>query len=300
MRYARTFVLVSAITSAGGCGDPVPVAPEGATGGYLLPRRSPFPEVLALDAPNPRGVVLRYEDRVNRDGRGTRCAVSTLLFDVTTAPMNPVLNIDNENGCRLYTSAPETFYPRQRHVCAGALSIRSGGLDTTLTFCPLMGATRVAWDQDLPGCGNFSGDRRATVRSMDEGVEGDVVTDLNGTVEFPTAVRITGPSTLAVTSWPASGDLVVTWESAMATSALLRLELADVPDPSASPVVICNPARQGRVVIRQDMIAQGTFRTQNARVRVWSFRDTDTRAMGNTVYRMTGAMVSNLWLQGRN
>jgi len=289
--------LALAVASLGlGCGDDP--APTGPGAGYALPRRSPLPETLRLDAPTVRTLVVRHEERANPDGRGIVCGLSTLLFDVTAASANNPAALDETNGCRLYTEAPEGYYARQRQVCAGALSLRSGGLDDTLAFCPQPGG-RVPTEQPLSSCGSIARDRTLSVLSADEGVEGDVVTDLMGTMRFPTAVIITEPTRLAIATWPASGDLVVAWESADATSALVRIERVPVGDASASPLIVCNPTQQGRVVVRQDLLAQAGFRTQNARVRVWSFRDEDTQAEGGQTYRLSGAMVSSLYLQAR-
>ncbi len=279
-----------------GCGDEAP--PTGPGSGYALPRRSPLPETLRLDTPPVRALVVRHEERANPDGRGIVCGLTTLLFNVTAASANNPAALDEANGCRLYTEAPEVYYARQRQVCAGALSLRSGGLDDTLSFCPQPGG-RVPIEQPLSSCGSIARDRSLSVLSADEGVEGDAVTDLMGTMRFPTAVIITEPTRLAVTTWPASGDLVVAWESAEATSALVRIERVPAGDPSASPLIVCNPTQQGRVVVGQDLLAQAGFRMQNARVRVWSFRDEDTPAEGGRSYRLSGAMVNNLYLQAR-
>jgi hypothetical protein len=288
--------LLLAALALAGCGDDP--APTGPGAGYTLPRRSPLPETLRLEDGPVRTLLVRHEERANPDGRGIVCGLTTLLFDVTAASGNSPAAIDDTNGCRLYTEAPEVYYPRQRQVCAGAFSLRSGGLDDTLSFCPPMGA-RPPIEQALSSCGAIGRDRSATVLSADEGVEGDAVTDLTGTLRFPTAVIITEPTRLAIATWPEAGDLTVAWESAEATSALVRIERVAVADPSASPVILCNPTRQGRVVVRQDLLAQAGFRTQDARVRVWSFRDNDVQAEGGRTYRLSGAMVSNLYLQAR-
>lgn len=271
--------------------------PAGPGSGYDLALTSPFPETLSLND-RLRTVVLRYEDRVNLDGRGTRCTATSLTLDVTSATAASPAAIDNANRCRLYTAAPELAWARQRPLCVGAYAIASGNLQEAITFCPQPGASAVRFEQTLSGCGGFASQRLAQISSVDEGVEGDAVTDLMGNVEFPSAVTITGPSALPIVTWPAEGDLTLTWEASGATSALVRVEAATVTDPSASPVIVCNPSRQGRVTVSQSLIAQANFRSLEARVRITSFRDREVTAAGST-WRLSGATSSNLTLQAR-
>lgn len=293
MRRALTAVLLV----LGACGgDDAPGSGTGA--GYALTQRPPVPErVAAGDA--VRSIVVYREDRTGASRDVTRCGLMTYLFDATTASTVVAAGIDADADCRFYASAPEADFQRMRPVCAGAVDVAAGSLMQTVGFCPDASATMIRYDNELSGCGTLGSDRRATIGSVDDGIPGDVVTDLATTAALPTAVTITSPSALTVTTWPESGDLSVQWTSADATSALVRIEREGAASGSASPTIVCVARTAGRVTVPQALIAQANFRAMDARVHVWSYRDVNALAEGGKIYRVSGAMSSSLVLQGR-
>lgn len=295
MRSVRGAVATAAVMALGCGGDDA--TPSGVGSGYALTQRPPIPErVAAGDA--VRSIVVFREDRTGTTRDVTRCGLSTVLFDAPVSSTVVPAALDAETDCRFYGSAPEVDFQRMRWVCAGAITVAAGSLSQTVGLCPSAGAT-VRYETTLTGCGTLSSDRSALVGSLDEGVMGDVVTDLAGTALLPTGVTITAPSTLAVATWPASGDLDVQWSSADATSALVRIEPEGATNPASTPTIVCVARTAGRVRVPQSLIAQANFRTMDARVRVWSFRDGTTMAEGGKTYRVSGATSSSVVLQGR-
>ena len=295
MRSVRAAAVVAAVAVAA-CGGDEP-APAGVGGGYALTQRPPLPErVAAGDA--VRAVVVFREDRTGAARDGSRCGLATALFDAPAASTVVPAGLDADADCRFYASAPEVAFQRMRWVCAGAVTVTAGSLTQSVGLCPAAGAT-VTWETTLSGCGSLDSDRRAQVGSLDEGVAGDAVTDLAAEARLPTAVTITAPSTLPVTTWPASGDLDVQWTSADATSALVRIEPAAATDPASAPTIVCVARTAGRVRVPQGLIAQANFRAMDARVRVWSYRDGAATAEGGRAYRVSGATASSVVLQGR-
>ena len=293
-RSGRGGLVVATVLSACGGDDPVPA---GTGSGYPLTQRPPVPErVAAGDV--VRSIVVFREDRTGTARDGTRCGLSTVLFDAPTASTVVPAGLDADSDCRFYASAPELEFQRMRWVCAGAITVAAGALTQSVGLCPAAGAT-VRYETTLTTCGSLSSDRRAQVGSLDEGVMGDVVTDLAGTALLPTGVTITAPTALPVATWPASGDLDVQWTSADATSALVRIEPEGATNPASAPTILCVARTAGRVRVPQALLAQANFRTMDARVRVWSFRDGTTTAEGGKTYRVSGAMASSVVLQAR-
>lgn len=295
MRIGRGATVWAAVAALGCGGDDA--TPSGVGSGYALTQRPPIPERVAA-GDEVRSIVVFREDRTGATRDVTRCGLSTVLFDATAASTVVPAALDAESDCRFYASAPEVAFQRMRWVCAGAITVNAGSLMQSVGLCPSPGAT-VRYETTLTGCGTLSSDRRAQVGSLDEGVMGDVVTDLAGTALLPTGVTITAPSALPVATWPASGDLDVQWSSADATSALVRIEPEGATDPASTPTIVCVARTAGRVRVPQALIAQANFRTMDARVRVWSYRDGTTMAEGGKTYRVSGAASSSLVLQGR-
>ena len=95
-----------------------------------------------------------------------------------------------------------------------------------------------------------------------------------------------------------NGPLEVRWSSADATSAMVTIE-PEAPTGAALPRIVCPVVLNGYLRVPADMIDQASFRTADARMKVWSFRDGTTMAEGNNTYRVSGAMVTNFTLQGR-
>ncbi len=269
----------------------------GVGAGYALTERPPIPERVAFGE-SVRAIVVAREERVGASRDGTRCSLSTVLFEATTSETVTPAGIDSEADCRFYASAPEVVFQRMRWTCAGAVEVSAGLLTQNVGLCPAAGAT-VRYETELTSCGTLASDRRATVTSVDDGIMGDVVTDLSAEARLPTAVAITAPTALAVTTWPASGDLDVQWTSADATSALVRIEPEGSTNPASTPTIICVARTAGRVRVPQALIAQANFRAMDARVRVWSYRDTTVRAENGKAYRVSGATASSVVLQQR-
>lgn len=296
MGSERGVVLAAVLAVVGGCGGDEAV-PPGTGSGYALTQRPPIPErVAAGDA--VRSIVVFREDRTGTTRDVTRCGLATVLFDAPTASTVVPAGIDGAADCRFYASVPEVEFQRMRWVCAGAIAVSAGLLMQNVGLCPAAGAT-VRYETTLATCGTLSSDRRALLGSLDEGVMGDVVTDLAGTALMPTGVTLTAPSTLPVTTWPASGDLEVQWTSADATSALVRIEPEAATNPASTPTIVCVAHTAGRVVVPQALLAQANFRAMDARVRVWSYRDGTTMAEGGKTYRVSGATSSSVLLQAR-
>ncbi len=293
MTRAPATLALALLVSSAGCGDDAtPTGPND----YALVNPAPIPQTLTAGE-RVRVLIVRRQDRLGADRRGVACGMTTLLFDVTQSAPNPPAAIDNANDCRFYGSDPTQSFPRQRQVCAGAINVSSGALMQTVGFCP--SGSNPALDVDFATCGDLGSTRMGTLSSMDEGVEGDAVTDLMARVELPTAPTITSPSSLPVTTWPESGDLELAWTSDGATSAMVRLAPAEGGDPASLPVIVCTPSRNGRARVSQEIIAQAMFRARDVRVEVWSYRDLEATAEGGTRYRVVGAMGSSVVLQGR-
>jgi hypothetical protein len=284
--------LCIALALCAGCGDDATTPPSNTANDYRLSGTSPFPVTFAV-GDRIRSVVLRAESRVGGDVDVSRCGYDLAVFDITQAPtVTPILT-DTSGDCKLYRTPPEEQYTPQRAVCLGALNVESGAIMETRVFCPAVGGPMRGSTDNFMSCGNFFAQRTAMVTSVDDGVKGDVVTDLMSTVNFPTSVRFTSPSDLAVFTWPASGDLLVRWTSAQATSAVVRLE----PDGSTmGPVILCTPRTNGTMRIETALINMAGFRTMNTRLRVWSYREATVQAMG-VPWRVAGAMGSSLLLQ---
>lgn len=287
MRRALAVAVVLA-----GCGDDA--APGGPGSGYALTQRPPIPERVAV-GDVVRSIVVFREERVGAARDGTRCGLSAVLFDGAVASSVVPAGIEAEADCRFYASPPEADFQRMRWTCAGAIEVTAGPLTQNVGACPSPGAP-VRYETDLTMCGTLSSERRATVTSVDDSIPGDVVTDLSVLALLPTPVVITSPTTLAVTTWPASGDLDVQWTSADATSALVRIEREGTMGGAA---IVCVARTAGRVRVPQALIAQANFRTMDARVRVWSYRDATTTAENGKTYRVSGATASSVVLQGR-
>ncbi len=284
-----SYALFAALALAS-CGDstPVPETPNG----YTLSGTPPLPSRLAASQ-SVRSLVLRAETRVGGVATAQRCGYQFALFDVTRASTQTPLASNSSGDCRLYMTPPESEYPAQQWVCAGAITVESGALMQTSGFCPLMGATPT-WDADFRGCGGIFTERSATVSSGDEIGPEDHVTDLTGTVRFPTSVLVTQPTTFSVTTWPATGDLVVAWTSSDATSAVVRIE----PDTATrtGPTIVCTPRINGTVRIEAALIDRANLRAADARLRVSSFRETAARAEGHA-WNLVGAMSNSVLLQ---
>ncbi len=276
---------------AAGCGDDTPATPAGSNS-YTLRGTTPFPQQLVAGA-QVRNLVLRAESRVGGVATATQCGYSFVLFDVTTASTQTPVLTDSSGDCRLYMNPPERDYAAQRWVCAGGINVESGALAQLSGFCSTMGLTPT-WEANFRQCGGFYGTRSATVSSADEIGPEDQVTDLMGTVRFPTSVEITQPSNFAVTTWPASGDLVVAWTSADATSAQVRIE----PDTETrgGPTIVCAPRVNGTVRVEAALIDRANLRGTAMRLRVWSYRETPVQAGGAT-WNLAGAMGNSVLLQ---
>lgn len=292
MTRLRALAVTVALTACGS--DPAPPAGPDV---YTLTGAPPTPEQLTV-GDRVRTLILRVEDRAGADHRQTACAMTALLFDVTAMSTVVPAGIDASSDCRFYATPPETDWQRQRGVCAGAINVSSAALMDTVGYCPNPGA-RLPIENALTSCGALAGDRHGDVSSMDEGIPGDVVTDLAGRIELPTAVQILGPSDLPVFTWPASGDLEVTWRSTGATSAVVRID-AVTGEANTGPAIICRARQSGRVTVPQALLAQANFRANNARLRVWSYRDRTVTAEQGMTWRLVGATGSSMLLQGRS
>ncbi len=282
--------LLIASLALASCGDSgsTPETPNG----YTLSGNPPLPARLTAGQ-SVRSLILRAETRVGGVATAQRCGYQFALFDVTRASTQSPVASDTSGDCRLYMTAPEAEYPAQQWVCAGAINTESGALMQATGFCPLMGVTP-PWDADFRTCGGFITDHSATVSSGDEIGPDDHVTDLTGTVRFPTTVEVTQPTTFSVTTWPATGDLTVAWTSADATSATVRVE----PNTATrtGPTIICSPRVNGTMRIAADLIDRSGLRAMNARLSVWSYRETATQAEGHP-WKLVGAMGTTVTLQ---
>jgi hypothetical protein len=287
MTRARLLIAALALAS---CGDGAP-APETANG-YTLSGNPPLPTRLAAGQ-SVRSLVLRAETRVGGVASAQRCGYQFALFDVTRASTQAPVASDSNGDCRLYMTPPESEYPAQQWVCAGAINTESGALTRNTGFCPLMGATPT-WEADFPSCGGFFTDHAAAVSSGDEIGPEDHVTDLTGTVRFPTSVEVTQPTTFSVTTWPAAGDLVVAWTSAGATSAVVRVE-PDTPTRTG-PTIVCAPRVNGAMRVEAALIDRAGFRASQSRLSVWSYREATVQAEGHT-WRLAGATGTSVQLQ---
>ena len=276
--------------SCGGGGD----SPAANGGDYALTQPTPYPEHLTA-GDHVRTIVVRSETRAGTGPTraGTVCHLTTLLFDVAgTGPLAPT-TIDAASGCRLYNAAtPESQYDNQHWICAGQVSVTGGGSTQGVGLCPT-GSRPPVYDSVIP-CGVVT-TGGFTVSAVDSGVPGAVLTDLNAPVTLPDSVIISAPSDLPTTTWPASGDLPVVWNSAGATSAVVRL---DAQGTGGTSVIVCTPTRNGRVVIPGSMIDQAAMRMRDTRLLVTSVKDTFTTAEGGMRYRVSGATATSVVLQG--
>lgn len=271
--------------------------PGGADGGTTPTALTQPPPLKRPLTPNEpvRTLVLRHEERAGAMRRDTQCGLTALLFDTTSTATVTAATIDGATGCRLYVADPDVDLQAQRWLCAGALNISSGALNTNFSLCPSAGA-RVTFDAPLLGCGNIANDRTAAIASMMES-DGDQLTDLMATARFPSAVRLTAPNELGIGSWPANGPLEVRWTSAGATSALVTIE-PETPT-ATSPRIYCPAVLNGFLQVPAGMIDQVGLRNIDARLKVWSFTDGTVMAETGNTYRVSGAMVTNYSLQGR-
>ncbi|MEZ4393625.1 MAG: hypothetical protein R3A48_21360 [Polyangiales bacterium] len=271
--------------------------PGGADGGTTPTALTQTPPLKRPLTPNEpvRTLVLRHEERAGAMRRDTQCGLTALLFNTTSTATVTAATIDGATGCRLYVADPDVDLQAQRWLCAGALNVSSGALNTNFSLCPSPGA-RVTFDAPLLGCGSIANDRAAAIASMME-IDGDQLTDLTATVRFPAAVRITAPNELGIGSWPANGPLEVRWTSAGATSALVTIE-PETPT-ATSPRIYCPAVLNGFLQVPAGMIDQVGLRNLDARLKVWSFTDGTAMAETGNTYRVSGAMVTNYSLQGR-
>lgn len=283
--------LALTLTALAGCyGEDPPAVND-----YALSGVSPLPERVAA-GDHIRSIVVGHEVRAGAERRDQQCTVTALLFDATTASSTVAAQSDAESGCKFYATRPESDFTRQRWICAGAIGVTSASVREQLGFCPMPPTTAPVYRFTLGGCGNILGNGNAHLASMDEGIEGDVLTDLDADVTLPANVIIQSPSTLSTVTWPESGDLTVTWTGVGATSAVVRLEPTA---PTATSVIVCNPRRNGTQRIPADMIAQAMYRTTDVKVTVTAFRQTIVMAESGTGYTLAGSSSSNLVLQGR-
>lgn len=274
------------------CGaDPAPVV----TNDYPLSGTPVYPERVGM-SDRVRTIVVSHEVRAGSDRRQQQCTVTALLFDTASASTTVPAQSDPDSNCRFYATRFEDDYTRQRWICAGALGVTSQGVNEQLGFCPADPMRAPSFRFTLRACGSILGNGSAHLASMDEGIPGDVLTDLNSDVTLPGGVIIQSPSTLATVTWPETGDLTILWTGASATSATVRLEPTD---PAATSLIVCNARRNGVQRIPADMLAQAMYRTQDVKVTVTAFREQTVMAEGGRTYRLAGASSSNLILQGR-
>jgi hypothetical protein len=288
IRYAIFTSLTVAVLCACGGGEEVPLTPNG----YLIRGTTPYPERLAVGT-NPRNIVLRVETGVGGVATATRCGYSLVMFDTTTASTQMPLATGESGDCSLYMDAPERDYPRQRWVCAGGINMESGSLMLVSAFCPPMGATP-PWEGEFRTCGDLLTSRMATVSSGNEIGSDDVLTDLTGTVRFPTRPVITQPTNLNVTTWPATGPITVAWTTSDATSVVVRI----APDTAtrSGPVIVCKPRVNGSIFVDAALLDRGNFRASMSRISVWSYRENTVQAKGRA-YNLVGAVGSSLLMQ---
>jgi hypothetical protein len=126
-------------------------------------------------------------------------------------------------------------------------------------------------------------------------IDGDVLQDLDGMVNFPSALAIQEPTSLGVTTWPATGDLSVRWTSAGATSALVTI----TPRAGTGSRIVCNPHTNGSLTIDAMLIDRSGLRTQDALVRIASYRDVTTTAESGKTYRLAAGLADSVLMQGR-
>ncbi len=284
MRYT-----LAALTLAA-CGTDT--TPPAGGNDYTLTGRSPYLEGFAVGA-TVRNLVLRAENRTGAMMNELRCGYSFMLFTASRAAAQTPTATGSGGDCRLYAAPPERDYSGQNWLCAGAITTVSGDLNQTSGFCPAMNSAG-PWEGNFRSCGAFLNTRTAAVSSVDEIGPDDRVTDLDGEVRFPTIPVISQPTTLAVITWPSTGDLSVAWNSLQATSAMVRIE----PDGAerTGPTIVCTPRVNGRLTIDAALINQSGLRAMNARLRVWSFRETTVQAEGHA-WNLAGAAGSNVLLQ---
>jgi hypothetical protein len=271
-------------------GDPAPQV----NNTYALTGDSPYPERFQV-GDQVRTVLVREEFRTGADQRGNTCGLTALVFEVTQGSTVLPTTIDNDNNCRLYVQSVEAQYPRQRFQCVGALGVSHGTTTEQFGLCP-QGAATPAFENNFRSCPALLAGRRVRLTSMNEGIMGDVLTDLDAEVELPGPVTFVRPSELPTATWPATGDLEVEWRGLDATSAVVRLE-ATAPD---GPRIWCTARNNGLVRIRADLLEQVMFRSRDALLRVVALRDRYVIAEGGMQrYRLSGASINSVRLQGR-
>lgn len=280
---------IAAALALAACGTETP-GPSGSND-YTLTGRSPYLESFPVGA-TVRNLVLRAENRSGAMMNELRCGYSFMLFTATRASSQTPTATGSGGDCRLYAQPPERDYSGQEWLCAGAITTNSGDVMDTRGFCPLPGSAG-PWEGSFRTCGSFLNTRTASVASLEEGTD-DRVTDLAAEVRFPTVPVITQPTALAVITWPTTGDLPVAWNSLEATSAMVRIE----PEGAerAGPTIVCTPRVNGRLTIDAALLDRSGLRSMNARLRVWSFRESTTQAEGHA-WSLSGAAGSNVLLQ---
>jgi len=221
------------------------------------------------------------------------CTLEAWLFD-TSAPMRrTVMATDGE--CTLYAAAPVVDVTSQSWICAGAISTRYAGMQENLVICPAAGGT-LRPSVPIP-CTSLAAGTDVQFTSGNELPPGDVLTDLAATIRMPGTVSITQPTSLGVTSWPATGALDVRWSSVDATSALVLVEAQNPAAPT--PTIVCRPATNGQVTVASSLIFQGNLRLQTCDVRVQSYRGVVVTAEAGRTYRLWAGHESKVVLQPR-
>lgn len=242
-----------------GCGDDPPPA---VTNDYALSGVPPLPEHLA-SGDHVRTLVVGHAVRAGADRRDQQCSVTALLFDANERVHGRRGAVGRRHRLPLLRHAPRgRLRPPALDLC-GRHRRDLAGRERAARAVPRRPDARA----ELPVHParvrlHLAGNGSAHLASMDEGIPGDVLTDLNTDVALPGGVVIHSPSELTTVTWPESGDLTVTWTGAGATSAVVRLEPTD---PAATSVIVCNPRRNGTQRVPADMIAQAMFRTQDVK-----------------------------------
>lgn len=223
------------------------------------------------------------------------CTLQAFLFD-TQAPRSLDV-LASEGECKLYSGSSNLAFEMQRWICAGAINVTYGGRTERLSLCPDLAPYRPGAEQVTVDCTGLTAGATVQVSSGNE-IDTDTVTDLDASVTLPDPVNITQPTSLGVVTWPEAGPLEVRWTSAGATSAVVLLQVRNPTGPS--PIVVCLPSTNGQVTIPGALIQHGNFRTQDAMLRVMSYRDTRTMAEGGSVaYRISAGFGSAVLLQAR-
>jgi hypothetical protein len=126
-------------------------------------------------------------------------------------------------------------------------------------------------------------------------VAGDSVTDLNGSVSFPNAITFMQPTTLGVTTWPASGDVPVEWSSAGAGSALVLVQ-ARMPG-AANSVIVCRPHTNGQVTLPDAVLTGSGLRGVESMIRVFSYGHATTMAEAGHTYHLFAGLEAAVLMQ---